>query len=167
LDPKVASVDNITSAKLSLDTLKLHFNLAYRKTIQERDQHIKELSKTLGSDAVFELNREYHNKGLEALVTNRNEFQKIDEVNDRLIRRFEPIYSLPTSNMGRAQLFAAYKHIGGYYIPTLWFNVFVIWVMTGVFYSAIWSDMFRVVNKLVERFRFRKLTTRISRYLPS
>ncbi|BDX38897.1 hypothetical protein CYCD_22520 [Tenuifilaceae bacterium CYCD] len=167
LDPKVATVDNITSAKLSLDTLKLHFNLVYRKTIQERDQHIKELSKTLGSDAVFELNREYHNKGLEALVTNRNEFQKIDEVNDRLIRRFEPIYSLPTSSMGRAQLFAAYKHVGGYYIPTLWFNVFVIWVMSGVFYIALWSDMFRVVNKFVERFRFRKLTTRISRYLPS
>ncbi|MGE0079479.1 MAG: ATP-binding cassette domain-containing protein [Bacteroidales bacterium] len=168
LDPQTITVDNIALAKSKLDTLKQHFNIVYGKTIQERDQHIKELANKLGSNnAVFELNRKYHNKSLEALVTNRNDFVKIDEVNDRLIRRFEPIYSLPSSHLGRAHLFAAYKHVGKYYMPTLWFNVIVIWVMAIVFYFALWSDMFRVVNKFVERFRFRKLTARISRYLPS
>lgn len=168
LQPQLVTSDYVASTKLALDTLKQHFGLVYRKTTAERDQHIKNLTSKYGrGDAVFDLKRKYHNKNLEILVTNRNDFQKIELIDDRLIRRLEPIYSLPTSNLGRAHLFAAYKHVGKYYIPTLWFNVFVIWIMSAVFYLALWSDMFRVVNKFVERFRFRKLAARISRYLPS
>ncbi|MCB8964466.1 MAG: ATP-binding cassette domain-containing protein [Bacteroidales bacterium] len=168
LNTRTTTIDYITSVKQTLDTLKNHFNINYRKTVMERDKHIKALSEKWGSsDAVFDLNRKYHNKNLEALVTNRNDFQKIELVNDRLIRRLEPIYSLPSSKIGRAQLFSAYKRIGQYYIPTLWFNVVIIWIMSGVFYLALWSDMFRMVNTFVERFRFRKLAARISRYLPS
>lgn len=162
------TVEYLYLTENKLDTLKQHFNLVYKQVITERDKHIKTLASRLGgNDAVFDLNRKYHNKSLEALVTNQNDFQKIEVMNDRLIRRFEPIYALPSSKFGRSHLFAAYKHGGKYYIPTLWYNVFVIWVMTALFYLTLWSDMFRIVNKFVERFKFRKLTTRISRYLPS
>lgn len=168
LYPDVITAEYALFSKLTLDTLRQHFNQVYKNTVNKRDNHIGVLSQKFGSNnALFELNREYHNNSLEILVTNRNDIQKIELVGDRFIRRYEPIYALPTSNIGRAQLFAAYKHVGKYYIPTLWFNVFVIWLMTGVFYLALWSDMFRVVNKFVERFRFRKLTARISKYLPS
>jgi len=39
--------------------------------------------------------------------------------------------------------------------------------MSLIFYITLLSDMFRVVNRFVERFRFRKLTARIARYLPT
>lgn len=159
---------SINSMRLALDTLRQHFNLAYRNEVLKRDNHFKVLAHKLGgNNAVLEFNNQYHNKNLEALVTNRNNIQKIDMVNDRLIRRFEPVYALPTSRFGRAQLFAAYKHIGRYFIPTLWFNTMAIWLLTIILYLALWSDMFRIFSTFVERFKFRKLTARISRYLPS
>ena len=168
LHPETVNVDYLNITNQKLDTLKQHFNIVYREVIEKRDEKLKNLAVKLGSnDAVFELSRNYHNKGVENLVTNRNEIQKIEVVDDRLMRRYEPVYAISSSKVGRAQLFAAYKRVGKFYVSTFWFNLFAIWIMTSVFYLTLWSDMFRVVNKFVERFKFRKLTNRISRYLPS
>ena len=157
---------DITLAKL--DTLKSHFNSKYRVGVERRDALVKSLEKELvGKTTLFELSRMHHNNALEALVTNRNDFTKIVEVDNKLVRRYEPIYAYPTARNGRAHFYSYYKILGTLLIPTFWFNLVVIWLMSVIFYLTLLSDMFRVVNRFVERFRFRKLTARIARYLPT
>jgi ABC-type multidrug transport system ATPase subunit len=172
-NPDMLDINNTTPQYISksiekLDTLKMHFNAKYRRSVEKRDDIATKLSQQLeGTSTLFDLKRKHHNNALETLVTNRNDLTKISEHNNRLIRRYEPIYALPTSKSGRAHFYSYYKALGNRLIPTYWFNLFVLWIMSGILYLTLWSDIFRIVNRFVERLRFRKLTERISRYLPS
>ncbi len=172
-DTALLSINRVTAGYIDLtlgklDTLKTHFNAKYRQGVEQRDKLVKELEARLdGKTSLFELSRKHHNKALEAIVTNRNDFIKIIEVENRLVRHYEPIYAFPTSRNGRAHLYSYYKIVGNLVIPTFWFNLMAVWLMAMVFYLTLWSDMFRVVNRFVERFRFRKLAARIARYLPT
>ncbi len=151
-----------------LDSLKSHFNAKYQLAVEQRDKLVRELEPNISLKIkLYDLKRLHHNNALEALVTNRNEFIKITEGEGKLIRRFEPIYANPTARNGRAHLYSYYKIIGNAFIPTFWFNLMAVWLMAAIFYVTLWSDMFRIVNRFVERFRFRKLTARIARYLPT
>lgn len=162
------TVDYLHLTIAKLDTLKSHFNAKYRQGVEHRDKLVNELeTKLAGKTSLFELSRKHHNNALEVIVTNRNDFIKIIEVDNHLVRRYEPIYAYPTARNGRAHLYSYYKIVGKLAIPTFWFNLMAIWLMAIVFYLTLWSDMFRVVNRFVERFRFRKLAARIARYLPT
>ncbi|HBI81497.1 MAG TPA: ABC transporter [Bacteroidales bacterium] len=172
-DTQRLGINSITSEYIDvvlgkIDTLRLHFNSKYRNAVLEHDELVKKLEKELsGKTTLYELSRMHHNNALAALVTNRNDFTKIVEDDGRLVRRYEPIYAYPTAHNGRAHLYSYYKYIGSTLVPTFWFNLLVIWLMSLIFYITLLSDMFRVVNRFVERFRFRKLTARIARYLPT
>lgn len=172
-DTALLSINRVTAGYIDLtlgklDTLKTHFNAKYRQGVEQRDKLVNELEARLdGKTSLFELSRKHHNKALEAIVTNRNDFIKIIEVENRLVRHYEPIYAFSTSRNGRAHLYSYYKIVGNLVIPTFWFNLMAVWLMAIVFYITLWSDMFRVVNRFVERFRFRKLAARIARYLPT
>lgn len=169
LKPQVVTVAQIDSLTLFLANLKKHFNRVYRLNLQQRDSVAVRLNRMLAREGstLFDYYRRYHNKALEVLVTNRNDYVKIITDKDRLLRRFEPVYAVPSSKWGRAHLYSGYKRLGNRLVNTIWFNVAVIWLMAFVLYLTLWGDVFRIVRELVEQFRFRKLTQRIARYLPS
>jgi ABC-type multidrug transport system ATPase subunit len=167
LNPHVATFDDIEQTKEFLKKLKAHFQIMYRKVSRLRDLHYDSLAQKLGgNDALFGLNQKHHNKALESLVLNKNEINKVEEIDNRLIRRYDPVYALPTSVVGRAHLFAPAKRIGTLTIPTFWFNILVIWLMSFVFYLVLWTNMFRLISKYLERFKFQRLAKRIARYIP-
>jgi len=167
LSPNLITIDAIDKTKTLLSSLKNYFNDLFRSISDEKDIHYEQLSLRLGGDnEIYRLNLKYNNKALNNLLLNSNEVNKIEEVGDRLIRRYNPIYATPTAINGRAHLFAPEKRIGYYSIPTFWFNTVAIWLMTFVFYLFLWFNILRMVSKYMERFRFRRLAKRISRYIP-
>jgi hypothetical protein len=90
-----------------------------------------------GAEGLVRLKEDYYNESLADLVLNRKELRKVYEKGDRLIRKMEPVYAMPSSKAGRAHFFAAYKQIGNHIIPTPWFNVLAIWMMTLLLYISL------------------------------
>ena len=171
-DLSTLHIESITTENLEqtlewINTLKSKFIAIQKQATRDRDAYFHELENTPGSNStVFDLSRTYSNKSIENLVTNRFDIQQIEELNDRIVRRYEPIYAIPTSKIGRTPLFASYKRIGDWLIPTLWFNTAALWFISAILYTMLCSNIFVIIQRLMERLRFRKLTKRIAKYLP-
>ena len=118
------------------------------------------------NDAVFTLKRAYHNNFLEDLVLGKNDIEKMTTSGTKLIRKYNPAHFTPTSRIGRAHMFAPEKRLGNIKIDTLWFNTLVLWIMSLIFYFTLLTNLFRAINKYLERFKFRRLAKRIGKYIP-
>lgn len=120
----------------------------------EKDALLEELGTTPGGiQGVIGLKRRYHNEKLAELVLNRVEMHKIREIEGKLVRKMEPVYQYPVRKDGRAQFFASVKILGGWYIPTLAFNVAAIWLMTLVLYFSLQFSLLRKLIEFGDRFR--------------
>lgn len=167
INPQVVTLE-------SIENLKKYFS-DFRSTLLEENQRLsrykdsiyENLVTKLGSnDAVFNLKRTYHNNALEDLVLGKNDIEKIVTHDLKLIRKYNPGYAIPSSKNGRSQMFAPAKRVGNIIIDTLWFNILVLWLISSILYIALQTNLLRRVNKYLEIFKFRRLTKRISRYIP-
>jgi len=105
-----------------------------------------------GNQAYNEMKRKYSNERLEDLLRNRGE--SMIEWRNHIIRKTTPIYQVPRSRIGRAQLYAPYKRLGSLYIDTFWFNLMVIWLSAVVYFITLEYDLLR---KAVNWNQIRKL----------
>jgi hypothetical protein len=126
---------------------------AGRTATQLKSQKIKQMRDIWrGEDGYLEMNRKYTNKSLDDLLRyNRRYFQEWDH---HLVREYAPIYQIPRSRVGRAQLYAPVKVLGSLQIDTFWFNLAVLWLLSVLFYLSLVNDLLR---KLVNWNDIRKL----------
>jgi ABC transport system ATP-binding/permease protein len=117
--------------------LRLHFAQIAREAAEERDRVYRELEEQMGFDMLNQLRRQYHNKALADMVLNRHEVDFIRKTDSRLVRKKDPVYLLPESNIGRAHFYAPVKKFNNEYVQTLWFNVAVLWLMSLLLYLLI------------------------------
>jgi hypothetical protein len=140
-----------------LKGLDSYFQNNKKEAMTEKDNELKELNILLGSkESLLQLKMDYYNNSLADLVLNRREIMKIIEKNNRLIRRYEPIYMNPTSTAGRAHFYAPVKIIGNRSFDTLWFNILVIWIFSFILYLTLYYDLIRKVVVSIENVRLRK-----------
>ncbi|MCK5135988.1 MAG: ATP-binding cassette domain-containing protein [Bacteroidales bacterium] len=111
-----------------------------RKLLQE--QLIDQLG---GLKSFTSFRNEHDNSKLSDILLNRHELVKIVEKDHLLIRKYEPVFMEPTSNLGRAHLYAPVKIIGGLKIDTPWFNVIIIWITSMMLYMTLYFDVIRKV----------------------
>ncbi len=156
-DPDSYTDSLINATRAYLEELR---NLLRPRVTQAKRME-NEIKKTLieqlgGVKAYTEFRNKFENDQLSELVSNHNVLDKIMEKNEKLIRKYEPIFQEPGSRFGRAQLYAPYKMLGGLRIDTLWFNVLTIWVYSFFLYAALYFDLLRKVLTKFESFRFKK-----------
>jgi ABC transport system ATP-binding/permease protein len=167
LNPNTISIDEIDASQLFLSSLRNQLLNENRILNEAKDSIYSILVEEMGgTDAVFSFKRKYHNNALEDLVLNKSQIEKISTKGSRLIRQYNPVFAYPTSAFGRAHMFASVKRIGSYSINTLWFNILVLWLMSAILYLALLISLFRALNSYLERFKFRRLAKRISKYIP-
>ncbi len=103
-----------------------------------------------GENRLNELKSNYVNKSLDDLVTNIQDFDKIVEVDGKLIQRKNPVYLDPPKNsLIRAHFFAPRKRVFGQYFDTFWVNISVIWSMSLLLAFTLYFD---VLKKLMDFF---------------
>jgi ABC-type multidrug transport system ATPase subunit len=121
---------------------------AYRDRLSiEKDNLIDSLKNRWGGlDNYLLLKRRYYNEQLAQLVLNRNDLHKIVKKEGVLLRKMDPVYMVPGKKNGRAHFYASVKRIGNYYIPTIVFNISVIWVMSLVFFFLL---RFSILQKVI------------------
>jgi ABC transport system ATP-binding/permease protein len=113
-----------------------------RKIWEISDLRIEELRRQLalklGVPAdLQELRLTYHNQKLDDQLRNRNDINRIRQVNGQLIRKADYIFMPPQNNFGRAHFYAPHKQIGAVKIDTLWFNLGVLWAMNLLLYLLL------------------------------
>jgi ABC-type multidrug transport system ATPase subunit len=167
LNLSTISINELNDFKAALRELKEQYLQLYRNALFEKEQHYKTLLSKLGSnESVYALKRRYHNNAVEELVLNKRELSKIVKTDNRLIRRYNLGYAIPTATNGRSHLFAPVKRIGNTYFDTLWFNILVLWFLSLFFYITLLTNIFHTLNTYLDQFKFRRLARRIARYIP-
>jgi ABC-type multidrug transport system ATPase subunit len=125
-----------------LGTLKANYIKLYKRYNDAKDKEIAALTKDGEAQAAYLKQKDaYENESLTDLVTNRNSFYKILDLNGQYIQKTNPIYLDPTeSNFGRAHFFAPRKKFLNRFYDTYWFNICVIWGMSVILAITLYFD---------------------------
>lgn len=136
-----------------LDRVNTEFKDRYREASAKKDSIYYAIVDDIGKEAFTQLKRDNFNENVEDIMTNATRIDKIYIGEDELIQKKDPIYTRPYSKIGRAHLFASYKILGTLPVPTVTFNVLVIWLFSVVLYFMLINDYIR---RVLEMFSGRK-----------
>ncbi len=122
-----------------------HYIVFENKTRKQEDAIIQNQIKEIGNTNFIKLKDDYTNESLDQYMLNSNDLgDRCLEHDGKLIQRIEPIYLDPTeSNFGAAHFFAPNKRFIGYLVPTFWFNISVIWIMSITLMISLYFDIFK------------------------
>lgn len=133
------------------DETKL-YNGALRKLRKESNQIFENLTQKLGSKkAVYKLKEDYHNKQIEELVKNKDEFSAFKITDKQIIQLTDPIYKKPEAFNGRAHFYAPEKQLGQVAISTPVFNVIFIWFTSLILYFFLIFNVFERIFTLFNK----------------
>jgi energy-coupling factor transporter ATP-binding protein EcfA2 len=94
-----------------------------------------------------ELNKlmdENENEALTNMMKNSNDLgPKCLEKDGELIQRVDPVFLNPTNKFGRAHFLAPNKNLFGNLIPTYWFNILFVWLMSVLLMLTLYFDLFK------------------------
>jgi len=147
LYPGQINQEMITYTREYLETLQEF----YRETFRNATGEIDKITKSFDKEELQKIKRNNHNKTLEEFVTNNKSLDYYTEFKRKgeMIQKKDPIYLDPTHNFIKAHFYAPRKMIAGEFVPTLWVNVAVIWLMILVSYILLY---FRILKKLLDLF---------------
>jgi hypothetical protein len=148
--------DDVVNSTLTnyLKILKKIYNAEVNETIDSKSALLEET----GVEKFQALKAAYYNESLSDFVTNRNDLDKIMQVNGKLIQKSDPIYQIPRGkSFFDSQFYAPGKNIFGVYVSTLVGNVLMLWFMTVLFVITLYFDFFRKIiegiGNLISRIR--------------
>ena len=130
-----------------LEKINEHYINFENKARKQEGELTLKLIAQLGQDNFIALKDNYTNESLDQLMTNSGDFgERCLELDGRLIQRIDPIYLDPTdSNIGAAHFYAPNKHFMGKLIPTFWFNLAVLWLMSISLMVMLYFEIFKKV----------------------
>ena len=153
--PSLAVADSITPEKFSpriagFTTLHLkdlqRFYLTRKNSLRKQmDDKVFNLNHQFGRNYLFNLKQHNHNLAIENLVMNGGSNEYYRETSSGLMQKVAPVYKIPDFNFGRAHFLASEKRVFSVSVPTLAFNVLVIWLMTIFLYVALYFDWIRKI----------------------
>lgn len=122
--------------------LQQTYNDVSLQAMREKDRILDSLNH-ITDHPVFRLKQEYHNDELSTLVLNRNQIRKIILWHGEWVQKKDPVFIQPENNLGRAQMFSAFKMINYQHFDTFVFNIIIIWSMSIMLYIVLIFNGFR------------------------
>jgi ABC transport system ATP-binding/permease protein len=139
-----------------LDKLKSNLIFELKAYNKEREEKYQSLVQKLGDAEKFsKFQQDYYNQTIADLVQNNHTVKRIAIEENQILQLKDPIYRDPNSKFGRAHFYAPVKIVGKIRIDTYWFNLLIIWIMTGIMYLLLQLDLLR---KGAENFQVLKVT---------
>ena len=145
---------------LYFNEMEDYYNNAYILALRKKEKMIGFLEDNAAG--TYSLNGEkdkYFNQSLSDLVRNINTEDRMVESDNKLIRKIDPIYNTNYETGGamdyRAPFYAPKKRIFNTEHDTFLFNIAVIWLMSMIFYIALY---FEALSKLLNSFGKIKIT---------
>lgn len=123
----------------------------YLNGIQEKSRIGDSLILVHGHDGIENLNRHHVNHQISQMVRNSSTRENLKIVEKNWVRFSDPIYQLPTNNMGRSQLFSSSKKFNNQIIPTFEFNLSIIWLFNFLFYILLITNLVTRIRKVITK----------------
>jgi hypothetical protein len=120
-----------------LEEAKDYFKLKYQAAVAKRDSVYNHLKEKIGRKKLLQMEKDYENEILESTLRNNTNLKRIFVGEDQLIQKKDPIFMKPYSKIGRAHFYSSSKIIGPVEIPTYYFNMAFLWLMTLVMYLTL------------------------------
>lgn len=154
IDKVNAMVFNNT--KNYLQDLNNYYLQKYKNANSKRDKLASELNKDDKSKELFiQMKDRYTNDALSDFVKDKNEMNKIIELDNQLYQKADPVYLSPDGF--RAHFYAPEKKVFGTYIDTYWVNIGVIWLMSIILAFTLYFDVLKNfilgIEKLLEKIK--------------
>lgn len=142
---------NINDFSESLMEQTYQYLVRFEKNLLDEKEMAKErkelkyqhMISELGQEGFVNFKQKYYNKSLADIVLNRNEISKVYQTQKRLIQKKDPVFMEPTSIFGRAHFYAPIKNFNRFKIDTLWYNILMLWVLSGILYFTLVFDLLR------------------------
>ena len=138
-----------------LKEIKEVFNARSNHMNELRDNKIRELETKLGKEKLIKLKQDYHNEKVTTAVLDKTQVKQYYETNNRLIRKKDPIYMTPYSNIGRAHFYSPVKKIGNRSIDTFWFNIMFLWLSIFFLYLTLYFSVLKRILDVAGRIKFK------------
>jgi ABC-type multidrug transport system ATPase subunit len=134
--------------KRYIEKSRQHYIGQYNQAYDARDSVIQTLTRTEARrQELIAQKARYRNEAIAQLATNASTANRIIEHAANLIQKIYPVYQTPADTGGlmswRTHFYAPSKPFLGLQVPTLWFNILVIWMMTGLLYVTLYYEVFR------------------------
>lgn len=103
-----------------------------------------------------EIRDRYFNESISDILKKVYEKNKILEYRNKLVQHIDPIYEDPIPDKIyniRSHFFAPRKHFFGHYYETFWFNMIIIWILTGTLYITLYFDALKKLLTFGERLK--------------
>jgi len=136
--------------------VRMHFIDLANQAIASKENTYQSMVDSLGKDAMLSLKQRYYNNQIADIVTNKNEIVKIVESGNELVRKKDPVFMFPESNIGRAHFYAPVKIINNQMVETIWFNIIFIWLTSTILYFALLADVLRKFMTYIENMKLRR-----------
>lgn len=145
-----------TNTKNYFLDLNNYYLQKYKNANNSRDKLASKLNKDKEArDLFIEMKDRYTNDALSDFVKDKNELNKIIELDNHLIQKADPIYLSPDDF--RAHFYAPEKKIFGVYIDTFWVNIAIIWLMSIFLSITLYFDALKNLidglEKVFEKFK--------------
>lgn len=115
---------------------------------RETDKYITRQIKEIGKESFLRLKKNNYNLFLEDLVLNSSTEKTHKIVHNTIIPKAGYIYLSPWSNNGRAPFYSSSKVIMGTEVPTYWYNIGILILMSILTAIALFLDFpGRIINK--------------------
>lgn len=136
---------------------KEYYIALLNKSIKERDEKYTHFVKELGGrQALIDCKNNNTNESLSKIVLNKSEPEKIVLSKNKIIRKADPIYNLPSNRFGRSHLYSPVKRLGAFYIDTYYFNLIVLLLMQLFFYFTLITELFIKIERGVSQLKSKR-----------
>ncbi len=139
-----------------LEREKTTYQDLYKAAVAQKDSIYEQLVSENSKEGVFQLKVNHFNKSLSDIVTNRSQLNKVFRMPDEFLQKKDPIYQVPDSKIMRAHFYAPVKRFLSYEMDTVWFNIAVIWLITGILYFLLIGDYLKKILKFFSGDRKKK-----------
>jgi len=151
----------LSEASVYINRLKEYYNRQFSEANKKLD-NIRSYYTKNKPKAYRSLKNDYYNESVAEQVKKELEKNKIIEYKDKLIQHVDPVYQDPEPNHFldfRTHFYAPRKYFMGTFIPTYWFNLGAIFVMTLILYITLYyGALYKLLNlpEQVKKIFFRK-----------
>jgi ABC transport system ATP-binding/permease protein len=143
MNVKDFSTETAKAVDAFLDSLKRYFNNEYDVGRLLKDSVEGSLVAKIGAEELNEMKDAYENNRLIELATDYDNKYKTVVTAEKIVQKLDPGYRKSTSGFGRSHFFAPTKMLGFWEIDTYSFNLFVIWLVTLLLYTALYFNLLR------------------------
>ena len=157
LDSAVYSINVRNRIREFLKNSSEYYYLLRRQAADNISSTKNRLKEELGREGFNELERRHYNKDIAGLALNSLTLEPVRISGHRLVRTISPICQEPESKWGKAHFMAAEKKLGSSHVPTMPFNVAVLWcqfiVLYAVLYFSLLPEIMNLGSRAMKRFK--------------